>query len=107
MGHRKPARIQFKANAPKTSNCIIQPFLFENAQGEAVTVNGDRYRAMLNEFLFTKIEENDIGNICFQQDGATYHTAETIDALEDNICEAIDEIQLHTFDTAWPAEAAI
>ena len=33
---------------------------FENEQGEAVTVNGDRYRAMLNEFLFTKIEEQDI-----------------------------------------------
>ena len=34
-----------------------------------------RYRAMLNEFLFTKIEEEDIINICFQQDGATFHTA--------------------------------
>ena len=31
---------------------------FENEQEEAVTVNGDRYRAMLNEFLFTKIEED-------------------------------------------------
>ena len=30
---------------------------------------------MLNEFLFTKIEEKDIGNIWFQQDGATCHTA--------------------------------
>ena len=27
----------------------------------------------MNEFLFTKIEEEDIGNIWFQQDGATYH----------------------------------
>ena len=27
-----------------------------NDQGEAVTVNGDRYRAVLNEFLFTKID---------------------------------------------------
>ena len=52
-------------------------FLFENEEGEAVTVNGDRYRAMLNEFLFTKIEEEDIGNIRFQQDGATCHAAET------------------------------
>ena len=34
---------------------IIGPFFFENEQGEAVTVKGDRYRAMLNEFLFTKI----------------------------------------------------
>ena len=33
---------------------------------------------MLNEFLFTKIEEEDIGNIWFQQDGATRHTAEAI-----------------------------
>ena len=33
---------------------------------------------MLNEFLFTEIEEEDIGNIWFQQDGGTYHTAEAI-----------------------------
>ena len=39
---------------------------------------------MLKEFLFTKIEEEDtsIGNISFQQDGATCHTAEaTLDVL--------------------------
>ena len=61
---------------------IIGPFFFENKQGEAVTVNGDRYRAMLNEFLFTKIEEEDIDNIWFQQNGATCHTAEiTLDVL--------------------------
>ena len=42
---------------------IIWPFFFENEQGETVTVKGDRYRAMLNEFLFTKLEEEDIGNI--------------------------------------------
>ena len=33
---------------------------FENEQGEAFTVNGDCYRALLNEFLFTKIDEEDI-----------------------------------------------
>ena len=47
------------------SGYIIGPFFFENEQGEAVTVNGDRYRAILNQFLFTKIEEEDIGNIWF------------------------------------------
>ena len=35
-------------------------------QAEAVTVNGDRYRAMLNEFLVTEIKEEDISNILFQ-----------------------------------------
>ena len=42
------------------SRGIIGPFFFENEQGEAVTVNVDGYRVMLNEFLFTKIEEQDI-----------------------------------------------
>ena len=45
---------------------ILGLFVFENEEGEAVTVNGDHYRALLNEFLFTKIEEEDIGNIWFQ-----------------------------------------
>ena len=55
---------------------------FGNEKGEAVTINGDCYRAMVNEFLFTKIEEADIGNIWFRQDGATCHTAEaTLDVF--------------------------
>ena len=54
---------------------IIVPFFFENKHGEAVKFNGDRYRTMLNEFLFTKIEEEDIGTIWFEQDGATCHKA--------------------------------
>ena len=124
---------------------------------------------MLNEFFLRKIEEEDIGNIWFQQDGATCHTfeatlnvlrpvsedriishradvlwpprscdltaldyylwgavkdkcyadnSETINALKDNIREAIGEIQLRTIDNVlknWndrvgycmPAEAAI
>ena len=37
---------------------------------------------MWNDFLFTKIEKEDIGNISFQEDGATWHTAEaTLDVL--------------------------
>ena len=63
-------------------------------------VNGDRYRAMLNEFLFTKIEEEDIGNIWFQQDSATCYTAEaTLDVLrpvfEDRIISRSDDV-------VWP-----
>ena len=54
---------------------IIGPFFFENEQEVTVTVNGDRYRTMLNEFLFI-IEAEDIGNIWFQLDGAMCHTSE-------------------------------
>ena len=54
---------------------ISGPFFFKNDQGEAVTVNGHRYRSILNEFLFTKIEEEDIGNIWFQQDSYVPHSS--------------------------------
>ena len=49
---------------------------FENEPGKAVTVNGDSYRARLNEFLFLKVEEEDIGNNWFQQNSAMCQTAE-------------------------------
>ena len=72
-------------------------------QGEAVTVNGGRYRAMLNEFLFTKIEEDGIGNIWFQQDGPTCHKAEaTLNVLgpifEDLIISRRTDVDLTPLD---------
>ena len=82
------------------SRGIIAPYFFENKQEEAFTVIGDRYRAMLNEFLFTKIEEEDIGNIWFQQDGATCHTAKaTLDILRP-VFE--DRIFSRKADIVWP-----
>ena len=52
---------------------------------------------MLNEFLFTKLAEEDIDNIWFQQDGDTSHKAETtLDVLhsvfEDSIISRTAEI---------------
>ena len=106
-------------------------------QGEGDTVNYDCYRALMNEFLFTKIKEEDI-HIWFQQDVATCYRLqdciisrretdvvwpprscdlipsnyylwgqdqcyadkpETIEALKDNIREAIGEI--HTYIHNW------
>ena len=57
--------------------------------------------AMLNGFLFTKIEEEDIGNISFQQDGATCHTVEaTLDVLRP-VFE--DRIISRRADVVWPS----
>ena len=85
------------------SKGIIGPFFFENEQGEAVTVNGDRYQAMLNEFMFTEIQKEDIGNIWFQQDGATCHTAEvTLDFLRP-VFE--DRIFSRRADVVWPTRS--
>ena len=54
----------------------------------------------MNEFLFTKIEEEDIGTIWFQLDGATCHTAEaTLDVLRP-VFE--DRIISRGADVVWP-----
>ena len=54
---------------------------------------------MWNEFLFTKIEEEDIGNIWLQQDGATCHTAE---ATLDVLCPVFeDRIINRRVDVVW------
>ena len=54
----------------------------------------------MNEFLFTKIEEEDIGNIWFQQDSAKCHTAEaTLDILRP-VFE--DRIISRRADGVWP-----
>ena len=55
---------------------------------------------MLDEFLFTNIEEEDIGKICFQEDGATCHTTEaTLDVLRP-VFE--DRIISRRTDVVWP-----
>lgn len=56
---------------------IIGPFFFENARGQNVTVNTERYVAMLEGFLAPELENSRIVNsrTWFQQDGATCHTS--------------------------------
>ena len=150
LWHRKP-------DAPKRSHCLVRILVQRHNWGIFLRKWARRGRysqwrllsGHVEEFLFTKIEEKDIGNIWFQQDGFRCHTAEatvdvlspvfedriisrrpdvvwpprscdltplnyylwgavkdkcygdkpkTINALKDNIREAIDEIQLHTID---------
>ncbi|GFW86317.1 uncharacterized protein TNCV_4331011 [Trichonephila clavipes] len=47
-------------------------------------VNGDRYRAMMTNFFIPELNNHDVQELWFQQDGATCHTARaTIDLLKD------------------------
>ncbi|GFT11747.1 hypothetical protein TNCV_3683991 [Trichonephila clavipes] len=46
--------------------------------------NGDRYRAMITNFFIPELNNHDVQELWFQQDGATCHTARaTIDLLKD------------------------
>ncbi|GFX20489.1 uncharacterized protein TNCV_3488461 [Trichonephila clavipes] len=59
---------------------IIGPYFFKNVEGHNVTVNGDRYRAMMTNFFIPELNNHDVQELWFQQDGATCHTARaTID----------------------------
>ncbi|GFV89948.1 probable cation-transporting ATPase 13A3 [Trichonephila clavipes] len=62
---------------------IIGPY-FKNDEGQNVTVNGDRYRAMMTNFFIPELNNHDVQELWFQQDGATCHTARaTIYLLKD------------------------
>ena len=50
------------------ANGIIGPYFFRNEEGAAVTVNGVRYRHILNTFFFPKMQELNIDISWFQQD---------------------------------------
>ncbi|GFW28837.1 putative DD41D transposase [Trichonephila clavipes] len=58
--------------------------LLQNDEGHNVTVNGDWYRATITNFFIPELNNHDVQELWFQQDGATCHTARaTIDLLKD------------------------
>ncbi|GFU25836.1 hypothetical protein TNCV_5103841 [Trichonephila clavipes] len=62
---------------------LVESF-FKNDEGHNVTVNGDRYRAMITNFFIPELYNHDVQELWSQQDGATCHTARaTIDLLKD------------------------
>ncbi|GFX30576.1 transposable element Tc3 transposase [Trichonephila clavipes] len=68
---------------------LVESF-FKNDEGHNVTVNGDRYRAMITNFFIPELNNHDVQELWFQQDGATCHTARaTIDLLKDTFGERL------------------
>ncbi|GFV47039.1 DDE_3 domain-containing protein [Trichonephila clavipes] len=62
---------------------LVESF-FKNDEGHNVTVNGDRYRAIITNFFIPELNNHDVQELWFQQYGATCHTARaTIDLLKD------------------------
>ncbi|GFV15464.1 DUF4817 domain-containing protein [Trichonephila clavipes] len=69
---------------------IIGPYFFKNNEGHNVTVNADRYRAMITNFFIPELNNHDVRKLWFQQDGATCHTARaTIDLLKDTFSDRL------------------
>lgn len=56
---------------------VIGPYFFEDNNGNAVTVNSERYTEMINKFFVLELRRKrvPIRRVWFQQDGTTAHTA--------------------------------
>ena len=50
---------------------MIGPYIFVDENDRHVIVNGERYRAMLEDYLCPGLDELDINDMWFQKDGAT------------------------------------
>ena len=85
-----------------SSQGIIGPFFFEE-DDTTVTVNGKRYRSMLETFFVPELKRlagNELSRQWFQQDGATAHTANnTLTFIRSEFANRI--ISLRT-DNVWP-----
>ena len=42
---------------------IIGPYFFKNEAGHNVTANGERYRAMINDFFMSELEDVDVDDL--------------------------------------------
>ncbi|GFX65330.1 transposable element Tc1 transposase [Trichonephila clavipes] len=69
---------------------LPQQLLDKFVQSDNVTVNGDRYRAIITNFFIPELNNHDVLELWFQQDGATCHTARaTIDLLKDTLVDRL------------------
>lgn len=76
--HQKPMHSpKVTVWAAISTHGIIGPFFFEDQRGNSVTVNTERYVAMLRNFFFPQLSGFQGYNSAtwFQQDGATCHTS--------------------------------
>ena len=140
LGHRKAARIHWKADAPKTSHCLL-PILIQrhnwaiflrkwarrglslSGHVERIFVHKKLKRGILETFGFNRTSYTVFQDCIIRRradvvwpprscnlipmdyylwgavkDKCYADKPETIDALKDNIREAIGKIQLHTID---------
>ena len=87
-----------------SSGGIIGPWFFEENE-VTVTVNSDRYVNIFLELFFPRLDELDLGDTWFQQDGATAHTSRTSMAvLREIFPERLISIR---GDLEWPAALQI
>ncbi|GFV03638.1 uncharacterized protein TNCV_1875861 [Trichonephila clavipes] len=72
---------------------IIGPYFFKNDEGHNVTVNGDRYRAMITNFFIPELNNHDVQELWFHKSLVYADKPQTLDHFKDNICRVIADIR--------------
>lgn len=118
VGRDQSTRGSPNGNTSEESDCLVRIYgcscdwsvFFRKQYGVAVTVNGERYRSMITNFIWPEIENMELDNMWFQQDWPPrscdltplFHLgfsqvhdnkAQDTDVLKVNIRHAIDQIQ--------------
>lgn len=86
-----------------TSRFIIGPYFFEqieNGRTSPVTVTGQRYLNMLRDYAIPLLQEHDIENIIFMQDGAPPHIFNPVKQFLRNTFG--DRVISRQFPKTWP-----
>ena len=114
LGYRKPTRVLWKANAPKTSYCFVRILVQRHnwtiflrkwarkgrySQWRPLSSHIKRSHYQPHSWCrlaTSKLRFDTVGLLFVGGDKRYADKPETINALKDNICEAIGEIQLHT-----------
>ena len=69
---------------------VIGPYFLRDDQDRQVTMNGHRYRSMITEYFWPQLDDLDLENMWFQQEGATSRTANvTINLFETKFGEPV------------------
>ncbi|GFV30856.1 hypothetical protein TNCV_4012901 [Trichonephila clavipes] len=81
--HRKDRTVERLIYTSGAINDLVQRLEATPSKPQS-SVNGDRYRAMITNFFIPELNNHDVQELWFQEDGATCHTARaTIDLLKD------------------------
>ena len=78
---------------------VIGPYFFRDDQDRHVTVNGNRYRSMITEYFWPQLDGMDLENMCFQQDGASSHTAKSQSIYWK---PSLENVLSHEMCVGWP-----
>jgi len=75
--HQRPLHgAKVKVCCAVYSHDISSPYFFENEEEPTVNANAELYKVMLKTLLRIELHPHQQDLLCFQQDGATAHTAE-------------------------------